>query len=425
MQITIRRLLLNDLLSYDRVETGTLRLEVGTVHIWDVVCKTVGQFQIQATNRKLNLDFSIRGNCLEGANGNTTYSDQSEIGEIVTTNQECDIEMGKSSGDHSSGFETDRTEEFTKLCVIGDDMRLSQVLRNLLSNALKFTPEHGTITVTACHVVNGLPSSSPLELPGTNDIQDESKEFQEEHSRAGSIRIMVKDDGAGMTHDQLKMLFNEGVQFDANKLQAGGGSGLGLFITKGIVEQHGGAITAMSEGPGLGCLFVVDLPLFRFPQEDLGEDDETDAGTEGLSHSTSPTDAPLKQNRRILVVDDALMNRKMLVRILERAGHTCEAATNGREAIDAYVADKEKADKDSSHDPFDTILIDFEMPVLNGPDATRILRDMGCTASIFGVTGNVLDEDVEYFKSHGANEVLPKPVNMALLDQYWARNAVR
>jgi CheY-like chemotaxis protein len=225
-----------------------------------------------------------------------------------------------------------------------------------------------------------------------------------------------------MTKDQLKLLFNHGVQFNANKLQGGGGSGLGLYISKAIVEQHGGSIKAASNGPGLGATFTVELPVCTAPANSLSDD-----GTTNSLHSMTEVDvsSAVKKKHRILVVDDVLTNRKMLVRLLERHGHICDIARNGQEAIDAYTADLAAAEADESYQPFDTVLMDFEMPVLSGPEATKKLRDMGCKAPIIGVTGNVLADDVEFFMAHGADAVLSKPVKLSRLESFWSKNSRR
>jgi CheY-like chemotaxis protein len=120
-----------------------------------------------------------------------------------------------------------------------------------------------------------------------------------------------------------------------------------------------------------------------------------------------------------LVVDDANLNRKLLVRLLDRTGRICASAGDGQEAIRAFEADQIKAATDPRHYPIDTILMECEMPILNGPDATKRPREMGCNAFAVGVTGNVLADDVAYFKSMGADAVLPKPVNVAMIEECW------
>lgn len=125
------------------------------------------------------------------------------------------------------------------------------------------------------------------------------------------------------------------------------------------------------------------------------------------------------ERHHILVVDDVLSNTKMLVRLLERAGHKCVVATNGQEAIDEYMTNKDAYEAGDTNFQIDTILMDYEMPKLNGPDATKRLRDMGCKVFIFGVTGNVLAEDVSMFKNSGADQVLPKPTRLAAIEAAW------
>ena len=111
--------------------------------------------------------------------------------------------------------------------------------------------------------------------------------------------------------------------------------------------------------------------------------------------------------KRILVVDDVLSNRKILMRVLTSKGYVCEQAEDGQQAIDVYRASL------ASGLSFDAITMDFEMPVMNGPTATGHLRAMDCTIPIIGVTGNMLPDDVKYFKMQGATEVLGKPLNMS------------
>ena len=158
-------------------------------------------------------------------------------------------------------------------------------------------------------------------------------------SRIGSVIISVTDSGAGLSEQQLAEICSEGVQFNANELQAGRGSGLGLFISKGLVEQHGGAVTVTSPGLGLGTTFSIALPLFaRNGHEKCSEAAIVTAATAGKPFivkqaresingaktfsdiarfpSNSMFLGMAQPNRRILVVDDAASNRKMLIRLL-------------------------------------------------------------------------------------------------------------
>jgi hypothetical protein len=158
------------------------------------------------------------------------------------------------------------------------------------------------------------------------------------HPRAGSVRICVEDSGVGFAKEQLYLLFSEGMQFDANKLQHGVGSGFGLTIAKGVVKQHSGVIWAESGGLGRGTIFIIELPLYEFPIEEVNPQRE-ESLTSFTSHSTDSLQADLIwRPRRIL--EGATSSLKMLFRLLEeRAGHTCVPATNGQEAASAFTTD--------------------------------------------------------------------------------------
>ena len=398
--------ILNDMLNYDKLEHGGLNLELSRVRVAEVVDRTVRQFQIQAVNRRVNLVLHIEG-----------WNDQQDLSN--------DLDCSNISSSHPIAWRT-----------IGDEVRLGQVLRNLISNALKFTPAEGNIDVTAQYIRGGLANAKPLCL-----AQDECGECAFGQMRAGSVKITIKDTGIGLTKDQLAKLFGEGVQFDANKLQHGGGSGLGLNIAKGIVEQHSGTIHAESEGQGHGTSFVMELPLYQFHDEDKTnnrDDDRTYAmSTVATSSVAAPPSSSIVKvttqeqrsipiSKRVLVVEDAVSSLKMLIRLLERAGHTCVGASNGQVAMDTMKEDLEAKRKDPAHHiPFDTILIDFEMPLVNGPTATTQIREMGYRGNIVGVTGNVLSEDVQLFRDAGADEVLAKPISMARIDGFWAKERAK
>ena len=430
--------ILNDLLNYDRIETGALKLELGLASPIELVQKNFKQFKVQAANQKVQMTLSIDDNI------------------IHKLKKDHDVEEG--------------TINLNRCMVIGDHLRLGQAVRNIISNALKFTSTDGRIEVSASFNPNGMPQIQRCEGPHEAMLTSNPQ-----LSRSGSIIIQIQDSGVGLSSSQLKQIFGEGVQFDANRLQHGGGSGLGLAITKGIIEQHNGTIQASSDGHGHGTTFIIELPLYASNDcESIGQDTspavaaEIDTSGSGSTVGSSNGDSEETQERtdlvktaiisqyptkrRILVVEDVPSSRKMLVRLLERSGHVCDVAGNGELAVRAIEEDLTKA-HDPSHIPFDTILMDFEMPVMNGPDATEKIRQLGYESIIFGVTvsattynsyftgsgfaytsflclstlkGNVLQEDVEYFKEKGANDVIGKPISMKELNNYWEKcwNAV-
>jgi CheY-like chemotaxis protein len=222
---------------------------------------------------------------------------------------------------------------------------------------------------------------------------------------AGRVVITVQDSGPGLSKEQQLCLFQEGVQFNPNELQKGQGSGLGLWISREIMRQHRGVISVSSEGLGKGSTFKIVVPVMQPPHRD-----PTTVAVRSLNRKDTmerTKDKPLVPTKA-LVVDDAISNRKILSRLMEGAGVRVEQAENGLECLDLL----QRCDPE---EPFDLVVMDYEMPVLNGPDATQRLRDMGFTLPVIGVTGNVLPEDREHFMLCGANVVLPKPISLAIL----------
>jgi CheY-like chemotaxis protein len=238
------------------------------------------------------------------------------------------------------------------------------------------------------------------------------------------LQIEVSDTGAGMSQDQLAQLFRDGVQFNVNNLQAGQGSGIGLYISKGIVEQHGGTLMATSEGLGEGTTFTITMPIFKVPDNVLPsqllrhlqvskQSPEVPIGGDAENPESGGGGEGVVEALRILVVDDSLMNRKLLMRLLKNRGHECDEAKDGQEAFDKVT---ESLQRDNC---YDTILMDYEMPVMDGPTASMEIRALGCDSFIVGITGNVLPEDVAHFRRCGANCVFPKPIQMEALEGIW------
>lgn len=255
----------------------------------------------------------------------------------------------------------------------------------------------------------------------------------------GCVCVTVRDTGAGMTNEQIGALFSEGVQFDALTLQNGQGSGLGLYISKGIVELHGGAMFASSGGIGQGSMFTVLLPLehdasganqFHYlhcdeqaqpisvqldPCNTVHTYDTiiNDANNEEMKVCSSDvTNAMTTAHTRLLIVDDAKANRTMLSILLSSKGYACAEASDGAKVVELY-RDYCARHTDHSVPFYDVIVMDFEMPVLSGPAAVQQLRALGCASLVVGVTGNLLAEDVAVFQSSGADVVLAKPFNLS------------
>ena len=411
-------LVLNDLLNYDKIENGTLQLYLGELEMNHFTERVVSQLDMEAKNRQVGLSFAFVNEFAETYTG--AKASKSNMSLDMDKSNERDIETGilNNEVEGKCGYNAER------LCVFADEHRIRQVVRNVLSNALKFTPENGTVDVSVIYSQdNDLCVNTTDNTLVEEHIKTTHTEEGQVCSRAGTCIVRVKDSGAGMTAEQLGRLFGEGVQFDANKLQAGGGSGLGLWISKGIAESHGGSIMAESEGREKGSTFQITLPLYKPPKVNgplsrtVSTHNMSENFSEGSHEETSSTtdEAPPKK-RHILVVDDALLNRKMLTRLLERSGHTCEAACDGDEAVAIIAAELAKG---ATQQSIGCILMDSEMPRLQGPDAASQIRELGFRGLIVGITGNVLPEDIAHFKVMGANAVLAKPVRLPQLEVVW------
>ncbi|KAJ1413712.1 histidine kinase-like ATPase [Ochromonadaceae sp. CCMP2298] len=351
---------LNDLLNYDKIESGTLRLEFSSLPIWRVLKKATGGFALQAKEKNITLSLS---------------------------------------GAPWDELSPQELTQYQALRVVGDSMRISQVLRNLMSNAIKFTPSSGSISFHAEWLPGALADAQI-------DMSLQESQLWLSHPRAGAVRVSVTDTGAGLSPEQLLEIGAEGVQFNANQLQAGQGSGLGLFISKGIAQQHGGTFTVTSQGLNRGATFSILLPLFNIPLPE-------ELSSAHLSRTSASVEAALGSQlwtQRVLVVDDAKSNRKMLLRILRAKNYVCEEAENGRVAVEKYAAAVERGEL------FDVILSDYEMPVMNGPDSVWEIRCMGCKCFIAGITGNVLQDDIDHFKERGADAVLAKPLDINVFE---------
>jgi two-component system, sensor histidine kinase len=250
---------------------------------------------------------------------------------------------------------------------LGDRLRLGQVLNNLLSNALKFTTK-GSITLLA-------------------NYRYESAEQR--------LYFSVVDQGIGLSQAQINSLFTPFKQADASTTRLFGGTGLGLYISRQLVRLMGGDIWVESQlGQGAQFHFYV---VVEPPQADALSASEL---------STPQISRPDLQGKRILLVEDNLINQEILQMMLAPTKATLCTANNGREALNAY----------STFMP-DLILMDVQMPEMDGTTATQRLREQGVTVPIIMQTANVTQQDISQYKLIGATEVLGKPTDLQELYQ--------
>lgn len=349
--------ILNDLLLYEKLDSDILVLDKKRCNVMDVVKATVSLFSIQAARydyfTSLHFtEFTCLPSCSLGVQLCLTS---------LLPSQPCILE--------------------------GDANKLSQVFRNLLSNALKFSPSGGVVDVC----VSLFSSAAP--------------------DRLDHVRVTVQDAGPGMPIASRARLFNEIVQFDAAALQEGGGSGLGLYLTRGIVQLHGGRIGVDMDWAGPGSIFYVELPVC------VGAQPSTDIDHAAcIASSDTPSLAP-PSNRMltVLLVDDALLCRKLHRKILAPFCKVIVEAVNGQEAVDVM------RDYMSRDIRIDAVIMDSCMTVMCGPAATSALRELGYTGKVIGVTGNGFQTDIDDFLTHGADDVLVKPVALAAFEDMLAR----
>ena len=691
---------MNDLINYDKLDSGTLAIQREILSVWDLIASTVQPFSVQAKHKHIELVVHLEDRCpeLRGImmsavlNGNddillpieetnSTHSNNStsstsprrKLNQIApltplstmpigshaaetsqsnpsvsitsrlgfnlpfigvnrctatahaqstasgvsaksasimskATTSEVDVEMGRSNHSHGSGLnllsagsdssrsthsigsrgfvasnsataprkEADLHQHGWILehqLLFGDKPKLSQVIRNLVSNALKFTPEYGKVTIVGHWNPRGLPEAfeklkhhlaqqaagkgtAAMDNNGNEEIKIEN------YVSKGSVVLTVTDSGAGMSAENLARLFQEGVQFNPNKLQAGQGSGLGLWISKGIVAFHHGKLSATSAGEGQGSTFTLELPLVvlkNLPKPSItmsssqivnnmgltgkgkellmmpsyqnipvdgmvstptGDDDNSvstagpgtvlvklrsnsaiadestitsaiaaaistnsmqgskyphlyphntvapapmqtalnrkeRSSSESETHSQSSSNGQVSVNKggtssngsathggpglrpehllpskfgeiellsesglstrypNILVTDDAPTNRKMICRSLQAIGFHCMQAVDG---VDCVEKVKQSMTMPGAI-PIHLILMDYEMPRMDGPTASSVLRSLQCNVPIIGITGNVLSEDTEFFLKHGATRVIHKPFTVQALEK--------
>ncbi|MCL2709083.1 MAG: ATP-binding protein, partial [Defluviitaleaceae bacterium] len=256
--------------------------------------------------------------------------------------------------------------------LIGDELRLSQILNNLICNAIKFTPENGRISVEAFLFT-----------------------FESESCK---IRIVVTDNGIGISPEQNAHLYDPFWQSDKNMSRHFGGTGLGLSLCKKIIEQMGGEIWVESEfGKGSAFSFTVRLETGKLElasPEDSGEFEE---------------DLPVPRfvGKRVLLAEDVEINREIVLALLEPTLLEFECAVNGREAAEMFA---------SNPGSYDMVFMDLQMPEMDGYEAARAIRASSApnakTIPIYAMSANTFCEDIERCLASGMNGHIAKPLNL-------------
>ena len=257
---------------------------------------------------------------------------------------------------------------------VGDDLKLKQVLINILGNSVKFTESPGSVLLN-------------VEQTDTRD-------------GACRLRFTISDTGIGMDKAFLEKLFDAFSQEDDTTTNRYGGSGLGMAITKRMVDMMGGEIHVESE-KGVGSTFTVEIPLSLSIAEEAPE----------VVPEEVPVESTPVAGLHVLIAEDQEMNAEVLADLLEMEEMSSEWAENGQIAVEMFSGSEE------NH--FDAILMDMRMPVMDGLTATREIRKLdrpdARTIPIIALTANAFEEDVQQCLQAGMNEHLSKPVDIDLL----------
>jgi CheY-like chemotaxis protein len=225
----------------------------------------------------------------------------------------------------------------------------------------------------------------------------------------------VIDTGIGMSGEQIALLFQPFTQADASTSRRFGGSGLGLTISKRLANLLGGDIRVQSQ-PGHASTFSLTIdpgPLDGVPMlVDPAEAALESVGRRKASHTKTP-----RLNGRVLLAEDGPDNQRLIAFLLRKAGAKVTIAENGQAAIDAVVAATSSSDETGSEcaEPFDVILMDMQMPVLDGYAATQQLRSMGYGGPIIALTAHAMIQDRQKCLDAGCDDYLPKPVDRSNL----------
>ena len=259
----------------------------------------------------------------------------------------------------------------------GDPSRLNQIMINLIGNAIKFT-DRGEINV----LVEQLSAVKGNKDNGSNNEVDPVV-----------LHFSISDTGIGISEKNISRLFESFTQSDSSTTREFGGTGLGLAISKKLVNMMGGDIWAESE-PGKGSTFHFNARM--------GIGQKTKKETVALEDASRDTLSPTK-GLRILLAEDNAVNQRLALRILEKQGYDIEVANNGREALEAL-----------KNCPFDLVLMDVQMPFMDGIEATEVIRKsrnegFDPEIPIIALTAYAFEEDKQRVYNAGMNSCITKP----------------
>jgi len=250
--------------------------------------------------------------------------------------------------------------------IYSDPVRLKQIIINVCNNAIKFTDEGGVSVKVSCD------------------------------SESGLLVVKIIDSGIGLNKDQISRIFEPFTQADTSTTRQYGGTGLGLHLSRQLARKLGGDITVES-APDVGSCFCISVDVGKIENSKMITSIPEIKQTPNLTiiDGHGP-----KVKGAVLLAEDNADNQRLVSMYLKTFGATVTIANNGKEAIDKIKEDE-----------FDLILMDMQMPVMNGIDATKYLREMGYTKPIVALTANAMKEDRTSFHQAGCNSFIKKPIS--------------
>lgn len=329
--------IINDILDMSRIESGKIQLDEEQISLAEIIRDIEGMLSEQAKQKKLQM----------------TYD----------------------------------TESVKDDAVICDKTRFCQVLLNLMTNAIKFTPEGGSIILRM------------TQHPGTDE-------------GTGLYEISVKDNGIGMSEEFAARIFEPFERESTSTVSRTQGTGLGMSITKSILDVMGGTIT-LNTREGEGSEFIINVAM-KLGSPDISKENE--AYVRMLPENDMDADgqsAVQHENIRVLLAEDNELNREIAVAVLGEFGFKVDCVENGEEAV------RQVAESHEGH--YDIVFMDVQMPVMNGYDAAKAIRKLDnpqlAAVPIVAMTANAFDEDRRMAAEAGMNGFIAKPINIAEIEE--------
>ncbi len=322
----------------------------------------------------------------------TIESAPTSLGELF---QDFESMMGTPARQKGLAFDLSLGERLPR-SLLTDPTRLRQILINLVSNAIKFT-DRGGVRLRVDLI---------------------------QHQTGAEMRFVVSDTGCGMSPATLEEVFEPFSQGDTSSTRRAGGTGLGLPISRELARLLGGEVHAESI-EGQGSTFSLVLPVDKVASEDLADPEELlapDVIFDGDSESTQQFVERVRRDGptvRILLVEDGPDNRKLFGLTLRKAGFLLTAAEDGAEGVRAVLQ------REATADAFDLILMDMQMPTMDGYEATRRLREAGVQTPIVALTAHAMAEERERCLEAGCDDFATKPIPRRELVELTLRNLGR